>query len=125
MTQLQDENARLRAEVQRLQAAAMSSHPNHFNTQDPRYGPLTWQEWGNMRSEKAFKLELLIDDAVDQLQSARRDIRMLSGTPAYTRPLIEAHNAMCGAEAVLEDRVEDEEESVSEESEQAEEEGDI
>ena len=63
-----------------------------------------------------------INDAVDILQSARRDIRMLDGTPAYTRPLEEAHNAMCDAEAVLEDRVEDEEEPTEDDEERGSEE---
>ena len=115
--QLRAENARLQAKVQQLQAAAVSPYGNHSNPQDPRYRLLTWKEFGEERNEKTSQLGESIAEAVDILQSARRDIQRLNGTPTYTRPLEEAHNAMCDAEALLEERdFEEDEEDEAEES---------
>ena len=102
--QLRAENARLQAKVQQLQAAAVPPYGNHSNPQDPRYRLLTWKEFGEERNEKTSQLGESIAEAVDILQSARSDIQRLNGTPTYTRPLEEAHNAMCEAEALLEER---------------------
>ena len=114
--QLRAENARLQAKVQQLQAAAVSPYGNHSNPQDPRYRLLTWKEFGEERNEKTSQLGESIAEAVDILQSARRDTQRLNGTPTYTRPLEEAHNAMCDAEALLEelDFEEDEEDEEDE-----------
>ena len=58
-----------------------------------------------------------IAEAVDILLSARRGIQRLNGTPTYTRPFEESHNAMCDAEALLEERdFEEDEEDETEES---------
>ena len=114
--QLRAENARLQAKAQQLQAAAVSPYGNHSNPQDPRYRLLTWKEFGEERNEKTSQLGESIAEAVDILQSARRDIQRLNGTPTYTRPFEEAHNAMCDAEALLEERdFEEDEEDEAEE----------
>ena len=69
----------------------------------------TWREFGRERNERCDHVTFqVIEPALDILQSARRDIQMLNGTPAYTSSLEEAHNAMCDAEALLEERAEEE-----------------
>ena len=115
--QLRAENAHLQAKVQQLQAAAVSPYGNHSNPQDPRYRLLTWKEFGEECNGKTSQLGESIAEAVGILQSARRNIQRRNGTPTYTRPLEEAHNAMCEAEALLEERdFEEDEEDEAEES---------
>ena len=112
--QLRAENAHLQAKVQQLQAAAVSPYGNHSNPQDTRYGRLTWKEFVEERNEKTTQLGESIAEAVGILHSARRDIQRLNGTPTYTRPLEEAHNAMFDAEALLEERDFEEDEAYQE-----------
>ena len=99
----------LRMQVEDLRQAQLSPYSTGNGMRQR-----TWREFGRERNERCDHVTFqVINPALDILQSARRDIQMLNGTPAYTRPLEEAHNAMCDAEALLEERdyEEDEEEA--------------
>ena len=94
----------LRMQVEDLRQAQLSPYSTG-NEMRQR----TWREFGRERNERCDHVTFqVIEPALDILQSARRDIQMLNGTPAYTTSLEEAHNAMCDAEALLEEREEEE-----------------
>ena len=77
----------------------------------------TWSEFGEERNERCSYLHCeVIQPALDLVQSARTHMLTHLGTPAWTIPLEQAHNAMCDAEALLEERhSEDEDDEESEE----------
>ena len=118
--QLRAENARLQAEVQQLRDAAMSPYGNNVHTQDPRHRLLTWREFGTERNEMTMEMSEKMDKADNILRAAREEISRLTGTPAYTPQLEQAHNAMCDAEQALAEQS-DEEQSDEEEDEEEEE----
>ena len=105
------ENERLRMQVEDLRQAQFSHTPDIFS----RSRWLTWRELSQMEHQKIVYLNHeVIAPALDTLEEARRDIRMLSGTPAYTPDLVQAYNAMCDAEQCL---LEEEDEDMAEEGE--------
>ena len=59
----------------------------------------------------------VIGPALNILEEARRDIRMLAGTPAYTEALEQAHNTICDAEQRLRD---EDDQDMAEDSEEGE-----
>ena len=76
----------LRMQVEDLRQAQLSPYSTG-NEMRQR----TWREFGRERNERCDHVTFqVIEPALDILRSARRDIRMLNGTPAYTRPLEEA-----------------------------------
>ena len=105
---LEAHNARLQADVRQLQAAVTSPYGNNVHTQDPRHRLLTWREFGTERNEMTMEMSEKMDKADNILRAARKEISRLTGTPAYTPQLEQAHNAMCQAERVLEEESDEE-----------------
>ena len=120
LEQQRQENERLRMRVEDLRQAQFSHIPDIFS----RSRWLTWRELSQMEHQQIVYLNReVIAPALDTLEEARRDIRMLSGTPAYTPDLVQAYNAMCDAEQRLrnedsEDMSEDSEEGQEDEVEE-------
>ena len=124
---LEAHNARLQADVRQLQAAVMSPYGNNVHTQDPRHRLLTWREFGEERNEMTMEMSETIYKADNILRAAREEISRLTGTPAYTPQLEQAHNAMLRAEQALveqsdEEQSDEEEDEEEEDEEEAEEE---
>ena len=121
---LEAHNARLQADVRQLQDAAMSP----YQTGNPRWPQMrrqTWREFGTERNEVTMELVAKMDEADNILRAAREEISRLTGTPAYTPSLEQAHNAMLRAEQALveqsDEKQSDEEEDEEEEDEEEEE----
>ena len=111
------ENERLRMQVEDLRQAQISPYDETFS----RSRKFTWREVGQIQIAQVVYLhEQVIGPAVNIMEEARRGIRMLEGTPAYTPDLVQAYNAMCDAEKRLRDE-DDEEVEDSEEAEDSEE----
>ena len=124
---LEAHNARLQADVRQLQAAVTSPYGNNVHTQDPRHRLLTWREFGTERNEMTMEMSEKMDKADNILRAARKEISRLTGTPAYTPSLEQAHNAMLRAERALveqsdEEQSDEEEDEEEEDEEEAEEE---
>ena len=121
------ENERLRMQVEDLRQAQMSPY-TMGNPRWPQMRRQTWREFGEERNRRCDEVTFqVIEPALDLVRSARADMLMHFGTPAWTRPLEQAHNAMCDAERCLEDLTgeeynESEDEEEAEEDEEAEEE---
>ena len=112
LEQQRQENERLRMQVEELRQAQFWN------------GQTTWRELSHREHRTIVHLHHeVIEPALDILEGARRDIRMLSGTPAYTPDLVQAYNTMCDAEQRLrnedsEDMSEDSEEGQEDEVEE-------
>ena len=95
----------LRMQVEDLRQAQFSPYRTGNEMQR------TWREFGQERDARCnYVSDQVIEPALNILRSARGDIQMLNGTPAYTTSLEQAHNDMCDAEAMLEQREEGSEE---------------